>query len=333
VAPEPPLSGKRPPSTPAVIHSATLPGPGPLAHIASALRANYGFERVGVGFRIRNGKPTREPCIVVCVDRKLDRKIVPDDRLVPRTVPWFSLSGHALSIPTDVVELRPGRYATPGPPISILGPGDNVTHLRFSGRPPRSAPGTVGAVLQHPEFGVVATTAGHVVESSFVGHRDFDSGMRPSIRLTNADVGHGPSEFHGEVLRTVVRPHGDYALIKPSDPARCGNWFRDVTPVIGPFLPLAELARAPMFVLTGRGVRQVLLLHLSIPTTVGSNHLAHAIVTTSNTLGGDSGACLVDNRGRLWGFVAGITTTDRGDVVSVFSPAWETCGAERAILA
>jgi len=326
-------SRKQGPSSAAIIHSSTLPGPGPLGDIARALRQSHGLDRVGAGFRIRNGKPTREPCIVVCVDRKIDKRLVPADRLVPPTVEWRSLSGSALSIPTDVLELHPGGYASPDPGVPIMGPGDTITRIRFAGGPPRTVLGTVGAVLQHPEFGIVATTAGHVIEGNFVGQHDFDAGMRPTVRVANAAAGNGPDGFDGEVLRTVVRPYGDYALIKPSDPTRCGNWFEDVTPIIGPTLPSGEDGREPLFVLTARGVRQVTVLHLSIPATVGSNRLAHAIVTTANTRGGDSGACLVDNRGRLWGFVAGFNTTGSGDVVSVFSPAWETCGEEHAVLA
>ncbi len=248
-------------------------------------------------------------------------------------MPWRSLSGHTLDIPTDVIELHPGGYASPGQSGPVLGPGDTITQLRLAGRPSRPVLGTVGGVLQHPEFGLVATTAGHVVESTLVGRHDFDAGMRPTVRLANVNAGSGPSDFEGEVLRAVIRPHGDYALIKPSEPARCGNWFEDVTPVIGPCLPSAEDAQQPLFVLTSRGVRRVTVLHLSVPATVGNNRLAHAIVTTGNTRGGDSGACLVDNRGRLWGFVAGFNTTQSGDVVSVFSSAWETCGEERAVLA
>jgi hypothetical protein len=74
--------------------------------LAPELLRHPDVRSVGIGYRRRNGKKTKELCIVVGVRRKLPAELVESGRLLPEKLSYRSrVAGKEIQLPVDVVEI------------------------------------------------------------------------------------------------------------------------------------------------------------------------------------------------------------------------------------
>jgi hypothetical protein len=244
------------------------------------LLAIPGVMGVGLGFRLRGGMPTGEPCLTVYVQRKLSPEEVRAGNLprIPKTV----RSGkHRL--PVDVLELGAIRRQVQA--------GDNIGPLSGGER------GTLGALAKDLDAGdTVAVTAMHVTTlqqfpvgntaaprfiSPVPGGSQFATLRQGTMSGTDAaklalDV-QQPAE---SVLPTIGKINGWRPIAFPGDQGTMVRMFGAVSGLQSGYIvnPIA-----------------------SIPT----ESLDAAILVNIFTQGGDSGAALVDLQGFLLGFLVG----------------------------
>lgn len=241
-----------------------------------------------VGHKHAGGTSTGEYAIVCVVSEK--RK-VPPSAAIPRRLRFRLTSRSHGSILTDVVELpRLRRAAAP-----VCGPGDGV----FG-----TSRGTVGIALAHPDYGPVVTSAGHVFTvPGWTGTRTWGIEDRPTVSLRNAP---GGENIQGELLKVAVDSAADYALIRPRLDFPPRNVYRDEVPLGVPYQPSADEIGAALRVLGASGERQTTFRGLHGRLQIGPEGLIEELVVTDAcTVGGDSGAALVDGYGRVWGLLVG----------------------------
>ena len=201
---------------------------------------------------------------------------------------------------------------------AILGPADVVNP---------NIPGfraTIGIALRHPDFGDVVTTAGHAIPPGL------PSGSRVVIESNGAD-------FPAQVVSVTTNQLSDHALLRPDNPGLVGNFFRDITPLGPPYIPDPQSdIHAQLFILLADGnAIPVQCRGLSASIQTAPNIVMSGLILTDwRTIGGDSGACLVDANWRIWGLLIGAyqATTDTGEEesFSVFIPAFRVLSLEAA---
>lgn len=135
---------------------------------------------VGMGYRIKGGKPTKELCLQVYVVKKVDDESrLKAEELVPETV----ITKRGEAVPTDVIEvgvIRPEALVTRKP----IQPGYSIGHVNVSA-------GTFGALVTKGKA-YAALSNSHVLAASGKGKKG-DKILYPG----KADGGHNPGDVVG----------------------------------------------------------------------------------------------------------------------------------------
>ncbi len=259
------------------------------------LLAIPGVVGLGLGFRLRGGAPTGEPCLTVYVQRKRAPEELARARepRIPRTV---SFGKHRL--PVDVLELGAiRRQANAGDSLGPLDGGDR---------------GTIGALAKDLDVGdTVVLTAMHVTPLQQFPIGDiaaprFVSPMPGSVPLGSlrqgtmsgidaAKLALDAQQPAVTVLPRIGRVRGWRPIAFPGDQGTTVRMFGAVSQFQSGYIvnPIA-----------------------SIP----AESLDAAILVNIPSQGGDSGAALVDPQGFVLGFLVGEGGTALNNL-RVFTPA------------
>ena len=256
-----------------------------------------------LGLKKQGGKWTKAVSLVCLVEHKAELEDIPKDQRISRLLRWKERR-RAYSIPTDVVAASPTLELQQG---VVLGPGDGAG---FNG-----VAATIGAAVDHPDFGRCITTAGHL----FGG---------PAAEGRVAQARTSGVQFNALVRRCVLRLAADYALLQPTEPCDCDNLFRDRVRIGPVVVPTAADQNKRLFVLDEAGAVPTICrgVHARLNTAFGV--FDDVILTTQVTRPGMSGAALVDGDSRLWGFLLGVFAG-----FSFFMPADLLLTQERSRLA
>ena len=301
----------------------------PLTELNSALRNVMSRPNVVacfVGERLREGQETGQLAIVCCVTKKVARgELDPRHDLLPRRITWDRTSERSGRLPVDVqIADAEARWAG----VPVAGPGDVVDRVIDNGAA-MERPGTLGMAINHPVFGPVCLTAGHVVAPGTHGSFTFPADERPLVHLVNGTNGSGDELFTGRVLKVSLTDTSDYAVVLPENGLLSRNLYRDRFQLAGPFLPLPTDINRDVFVLTRGAIRRTRFRGVLGVFTVGGRPMRNLLITDFDTRAGDSGCCLVDDEMRVWGMLIGQSiVNDRA--VSVFMPALEPLIQEQA---
>ncbi|HEX9944180.1 MAG TPA: hypothetical protein VGG03_19390 [Thermoanaerobaculia bacterium] len=267
---------------------------------------------VFIGKKQKNSKNTGRLSVVFGVQKKIARKELERNRMLPKFLEMGAAPGWESRIPTDVVEVE-GQLEIQA---NQVGPADMVN-------PGLPLEATIGIALRHPEFGNVVTTAGHAIPQGL------GSGSRLMVRSAGAD-------FLAEVKRVVTNDVSDHALLRPENQDLVTNSFRDVTPLGPPYIPDPDHdVGTQLYVLPANRDRLPTICRgLKGSVSIGHIVMSNLILTDPVTEGGDSGSCLVDSRWRAWGLLLGkLRTRDNRGVIndfSVFVPAFRVLFMENA---
>jgi hypothetical protein len=266
-----------------------------LAKRKPRLMAIRGVVGCGVGFRIKNGVDTGQPCITVLVRRKWSK--AKRKRKTTR-IPRYFRAGKR-RVPVDVVEVgRLERHVDVG---SSIGPVESA------------GKGSVGAyAIDFLQPGLSALTAMHVS-----GHDQF-----PNPHTDQVDFAH-PSSIDA----AAPRPFGTLrrGSMRGIDAALLGLFSEadasSIVPYIGPVagwrpttFPGDMGAEVRMFGASS-GYRRGIIVNpfVSIP----NEDLDAAILVDIDSQFGDSGACIVDADNMILGFLVGQTGSGRRVFCSV----------------
>jgi hypothetical protein len=256
-----------------------------------------------LGHKKTRGRWTKQVSLVCLVEHKVPLQDIPKQQRIPKYVRWKERR-RTYALPTDVVTASPTLQLQQG---IVLGPGDAAS---FGG-----ADATIGAAIDHPDFGRCLTTAGHLF-----------GGPAAEGRLAQARA--SGVRFNALVKRCVLQLAADYALLQPTQPSDCDNLFRDRVRIGPVFVPTVADQNKRLFVLDQAGAVPTICrgVHARMNTAIGV--FDDVILTTPVTQPGMSGAALVDTDSRLWGFLLG-TFAGR----SFFMPANLLLTQERSRLA
>lgn len=274
-----------------------------------------------IGHKQTCGTTTEIPSIVCWVSAKKPLARLPRRGRVPRVIHWTTPHGRRRRIMTDVQVGQPGNEAL----APVLGPGDRL--LR-SNHPAVHAPVSLGAAFQHPEYGPVVSTAGHVILQG-VGSATFVAGNEPRVHVRN--VGGGSRRtFQAALVKAVRTAHADYALLRPISTTP-SNLYRDSFPLrTAGEANEADVGRT-FLALTQHGAQRAELKAVEGRVPVAGLLRKRVLITDYVTQGGDSGCALIDLSGRIIGFLIGGALRD-GVACSVFMPALPLIANERSTL-
>lgn len=254
---------------------------------------------VGIAFKRRNERATRTMSVVACVDEKIPRAKLRAKNRVPASVSWALPNTKAADIATDVQVLGATRLQG-----AIVGPGDQLIARSDGGL----APGTIGVAMRHPTFGRVVTTAAHVVVGAVRGEVTYAPGHEPRVEIQTGSQGGRRS---GVVHRTVMTADADYALVGTSPEDPIANLYDDRSPVGAPYAPQdSDLGKSAFVLTAARGIVGTRLRGMHFTIDIQGLRIVDALLTDLCTVGGDSGAPLVNPDSRLMGFVEGATSLD-----------------------
>lgn len=270
-----------------------------------------------IGRKKSNGLEKPGLSIVCGVKEKISEKDLNPKEIIPETISWFNYSSSPQKIKTDVVKMNPNFEYQQG--ATIFGPGDKAIYKGY--------PATIGAALKHPVYGFVLTTAGHLFKDLPPLYEYTTSSNQIEVKIISNNI-----PITGKLVRKVMNTRMDYALIQvTSIDSQIRNKFNDNQPV-GPLFPLftSDIDKT-LYILTNHGKKKVICLGVH-----GSAHwengdkMSNIILTTYNSEGGDSGACLVTRELYLSGFLVGkpLAETD----YSVFIPASPVVEGENSLL-
>lgn len=259
------------------------------------LLAIPGVMGLGLGFRLRGGMPTGEPCLTVYVKRKLSPEELAAGKLprLPRTV----RSGkRRLSV--DVIELGEIRRQ--------IGAGDSL------GPQDGGLRGTLGALATDLDSNdTVALTAMHVTTL-----QQFPVGNTAAPRfLTPMPDGSPFATLRQGTMSGIDAAKLALDVQQPAD---------SVLPTIGTITgwrPIAYPGDQGTMVRMFGAVSGLQSGYIVNPiASIPSESLDAAILVNIFTQGGDSGAALVDPQGFLLGFLVGEGGTSLNNL-RVFTPA------------
>ncbi|WP_426730220.1 hypothetical protein [Myxococcus faecalis] len=234
-----------------------------------------------------------ELALCCLVSQKVATRKLPTSALIPRRLEWHPTSRRKRTVRTDVLEsVAFQRHALP----VVLGPGDAVVS------PGRA---TVGMVVDHPRYGRVAVTAGHAFAGpEWTGTYEYTIGSEPPVFLFNA--GSKPQGFQGQLLKVVVTPRADYALVRPLNVSLCQNTYGDELAIGIPYLPSTSDIGSDLYVLCAERLLRTRFQGAFGQIFVGSQGLiSNVLLTDKVTMPGDSGSCLVGLDMRAWGLLVG----------------------------
>jgi hypothetical protein len=257
-----------------------------------------------VGQKKKNGRWTKELAVICLAAQKPPIRALKKSRRVPRNIVWTERR-RRYRIGTDVIKVSPTLELQLG---TILGPGDGVSF--------GADVATVGAVIDHPEFGRCLTTAGHL----FAGPGDVGA----TANATSSGV-----SVPTRVMR-CVRAHGiDYSLLRAAVASDCDNLFQDLIRIGPSHVPGPSDVGRQLFVLdSGSDSVETRCRGINARLQIGNDVFEDVLLCDRATRGGQSGAALVDTDNRLWGFLIGVLNG-----FSVFMPAETLLRLERSQLA
>lgn len=259
------------------------------------LLAIPGVVGIGLGFRLRGGMPTGEPCLTVYVRRKISLEELKLSK-APR-IPKTIRSGKR-RLPIDVIAFGKIRRQ--------VSAGDSLGPLDIGER------GTLGVLAKDLDVGdTVALTAMHVSPL-----QQFPAGSTPAPRFITPVPGGG--QF--ATLRQGTMSGTDAAKLALDVQQAPVSVFPTIGQVKG-WRPITypgdQGTTVKMFgAVSGFQSGYIVNPIASIP----SESLDAAILVNISTQGGDSGAALVDHEGLLLGFLVG----ECGEALNnlrVFTPA------------
>jgi hypothetical protein len=256
--------------------------------------ATPGVVGLGLGFRLRGGVPTGEPCLTIYVRRKMTR-----DELATagsRPLPKAVRSG-SRRLPVDIVELGELRRQ--------VGAGDSIGPLGGGER------GALGALARDLDTGdTVALTAMHVTAL-----QQFPASGATAPRF----VSPVPGQTFG-TLRAGTMTGTDAAKIALDVQQPPATQLPGIGPITG-WRPIAfpgdQGTTVRMFgAVSGFQSGYIVNPVASLP----SESLNAAILVNIATQGGDSGSAIVDHQGLLLGFLVGQGGSTLNNL-RVFTPA------------
>lgn len=267
-----------------------------------------------VGHRRRKGRRTREVTIVACVSAKPQASYLKRADRIPQKLSWPITSKVLKKIGVDVQVASAGELHGVG-----LGVGDQISAVASPGSVPRQTLGTIGIALQHPRYGRVVTTAGHVLVGATPGETIFAPGheLEVSVRCTSQ----GPV-LTAHAHKVAITADADYAILSPPPGIPVDNLYHDSQPLGDPYVPdTTDLNKSAYFLAPDRP-RLTCLRGIQGRLTIGGLDLTDVLITDFCTNGGDSGGCLVTPGSRPMGLVEGGARLNN-NLVSVFtSVAW-----------
>lgn len=273
-----------------------------------------------IGRKRRGRRLTRDLSVVCCVREKVPSRKLSKGQRVPRQVKWPQLSRRTGTLLTDVRVLEESGRHTP----TLLGPGD-VAEL--SG----GASSTLGAALSHPEYGKVVTTAGHAFLAS-PSTVVYPPGHEPVVSFENFRAGAASGNISTHLLKAVLTPDADYALLRPLDGTECRNAYQDSAAVGGAFLPRAEdTGQLPLLAMTRLGLVSTMLRGVDATIEVEGLTMRGLMLTDWVTVGGDSGCSLIDDSSRFCGLLHGFGFFE-GNKYSLWTSIFWPLVAEHASL-
>jgi hypothetical protein len=256
-----------------------------------------------VGHKRKEQTIVKKRTLVCLVSHKADAKRLFPARRIPKTLHWNS-SGRKRRLSTDVIEVQP-QFAHQ---LASLEPGDGVTA--------GAARATVGIALDHPTLGQCVTTAAHLFEGNPTSN--------VTIQLPNS----GGAVSVRVVLKPITRTE-DYALLSPPPGTACENLFNGLGHIGPPYTPTEDDIGLQVQVLLASGeTRKTVCRGVHAQLEPPEDFFDDGILTDFVTLSGDSGACLVDEQGRVWGLLRGRI----GNTFSLFSPIHYVLDKEQAKL-
>jgi hypothetical protein len=253
------------------------------------LRCAHGVVGYGLGYRLKAGIETDEPCVAVFVRRKKSPRIMRKRGLAE--IPKNLYDGKT-NVGTDVVRL--GRLEPHGAPGSI-GP---VGAPEF---------GTIGALARDVDTGErVAITAMHVSGRSSFGPVEFSTGVPFSTPGGSAENGRLVFGTTADVDAAKIVLEAPAAVLSP-------------LPVAG-VRPVSNDANAVVHLYGAvSGMQFGVVKYLNV--AVLECGLIQTMLVDIETAKGDSGAGLVDESDYLLGFLYGFAPSDLGTGLRVFCPA------------
>lgn len=247
-----------------------------------------------VGRKHKNGRLTRTVSLVCIATKKIGAPAAAD--AIPTSFAWRDPDGTQRRLGTDVTQLVGIQYETG----QIAGPGDVVK--RSNGEV-----ATMGIVIDHPLWGRVVTTAGHLFLNNF---------MEPeSVTITCTSVPHT-----GLALRRRLTSRSDYALVQIPHVVS-DNLYLDQYPLRATYQPTHADIGTGLQVLTSAGAPiNVTCRGISGQFTIDGRPMQDLILTDWRTQPGHSGSCLMDEQQRAWGLLVG--RVDLAEYsLSAFAPA------------
>jgi hypothetical protein len=267
-----------------------------LASRRAHLLSNPGVVGVGLGFRVKGGKETDEPCITVFVRQKLGPAELADRNQRPLRTRLRSPGG---SIPVDVVQIgRLDRFLRPG---DSIGPEDKQER------------GTFGAFAVDLVSGApVAITAMHAT-----GYVEYPPGSSPQVPFCEPSRLDDPNGTRIGTLGRGTTSGVDAARIELVDDAKPSPGTvtaRGWRPTVYP----DDRGTLVRFVgsTSGEQAGYICFPSVSLP----AENLDAAILARIDAREGDSGAALLDNAGLVLGFLVGRATGSYANLVA-FTPA------------
>jgi hypothetical protein len=239
-----------------------------------------------IGHKISKNVPTQRIAIVCGVQTKVKKKELGPKESVPPQMLWLRQAKTSRRIPTDIIEMPINFQFRQG---AIIGPGDLVVRNN-------STYAAVGIAMRHPQDRQVVTTAGHLFSPGDVGER--------------VTVKSGSEQAVGTLVKRVISEDADYALIRIDDPCRILNLYKDRYAIGPPYSPSADDLKRNLRILTpGAGPSIEVTCHgiHGHLNGAGGPSMSGLILTEDSTHLGDSGSCLIDETGSVWGLLVGGT--------------------------
>ena len=275
---------------------------------------------VGIAKKVVDGRQTKEPCIVVFVERKLPKSELERKDLIPIRIETMKTdvveTGRIVALQARTVRVRPA----PG--------GVSIGHFRITA-------GTLGVVV--PRSGVrVILSNNHVLANSNDGRRG-DAILQPGSYDggTTADQIASLEDFVRIVfdgfldrllcLFGIVRPARnvvDAAVARPLRDADVSNDILEIGPVSGTTSATLDMPVRKSGRTTGLTQGRVTAIAATVRVSYGLTRVARfrdQIVVTALSQGGDSGSLVVDSGNRAVGllFAGSSNTTILNPIASV----------------
>lgn len=269
------------------------------AAIKVILHNRYGIDNFYFGAKLSGKLLSRSLSTVCLVDKKLSQRELNKQQLtcLPKTVS-LKAGERIKRFKTDVQEFG-GPFTKSA---ADMNPGDNVLGVKGGDF------GTIGLFGRHPKYGVVCTTAGHVVREIMA------KGNKPSNFLLH-DRNQGV-QVACTAKRSVMRGQVDYAILRPRQ--QSDSEFIDLRDhnIVEPYHQpkRSDLSRSLWLLTRGQAVHARFKgIKLDAFSFAGRRY-SNVIITESIGQKGDSGAALVDDQYRIWGTLIG----SKKDAFSMF---------------